>query len=118
MKKLILTSAAAASLAMLSSGAYAQCMIYSQPNYQGAAGIIQPNDAVLFDKKLQSKEPAEGTREFFDPSWLNNLESSKTTNSCKLVLMIGDEQIVTGYHVTGDTPKHEHSNSRGAYCKC
>jgi hypothetical protein len=67
MKKLALTVAAASAFAMLSNAAFAQCMIYSQPNYKGAAGIIQPNDMVVFGKELQAGDVSQGVRKFFDP---------------------------------------------------
>jgi hypothetical protein len=119
MKKLILTAAAAASLAMLSNAAQAQCMIYSEPNYQGAAGIIQPNDIVHFYKQDTSKDYSSYFRYFYDPSWKNNLRSSKTTNSCILMLnQDEDAALKSKVNFSGETPDNNLSNIMSAQCFC
>lgn len=117
MKKLALTVAAASALAMLSNAAFAQCMIYSQPNYQGAAGIIQPNDVVFFHNDgtggLEKKY-----RAFTDRSWLNNLQSSKVTSSCKLTIYGNYSFLSQISTYNGDTPKHKDLAAAAAVCDC
>jgi hypothetical protein len=117
MKKLILTAAAAASLAMLSNAAHAQCMIYSEPNYQGAAGIIQPNDMVLFHTN-ETGDFEKRDRVFKDPIWLNNIKSSKVKTFCTLIIF---EEINTSRRsraYIGDTPKYKTDVSVAASCLC
>jgi hypothetical protein len=117
MKKLILTAAAAASLAMLSSAAQAQCMIYSEPNYQGAAGIVQPNDVVVFhDHNLKNNSHF---RYFTDKSWFNNIRSSKTTGTCEL----GKNSqkgglVVNEVRLKGDHPNHDSNMAAMVACYC
>jgi hypothetical protein len=118
MKKLILTAAAAASLAMLSNAAQAQCMIYPERYYKGGEGIIQPNDFVVFTKELSEEEAPEGYRVYFDPSWLNNLNSSRTTNSC-ILARIGHARDLSGVvKAKGNTPNFETKEVVGAFCAC
>ncbi|WP_040877937.1 hypothetical protein [Kaistia granuli] len=117
MKKLALTVAAASALAMVSNAAYAQCMIYSQPNYQGAAGIIQPNDVVFFHSNGTSGLEKE-YRAFNDPSWLNNLKSSKVAGSCKLIIYEDAKFPSTRSDYRGETPKHKYDEAGVAVCDC
>jgi hypothetical protein len=117
MNKLISTAVAAVSLTMMSTAAFAQCMIYSQPNYQGAAGIIQPNDVVFFHSNGTSGLEKE-YRAFNDPSWLNNLKSSKIAGSCKLIIYENDKFPSTRSDYRGETPQHKNNGAGTAVCDC
>lgn len=104
---------------MMSTAAFAQCMIYSQPNYQGASGIIQPNDVVHFYKQDTSKGYSSYFRYFYDPSWKNNIRSSKTTNSCGLYLFPeNDAAAGPRLKFDGETPNNNMSKVMSAQCFC
>lgn len=117
MNRLIRTAVATISLTMMSTAAFAQCMIYSQPNYQGAAGIIQPNDVVFFHNNGTSGLEKE-YRAFNDASWLNNLKSSKVAGSCKLIIYEAAKFPSTRSDYRGDTPKHKNDGAGTAVCDC
>jgi hypothetical protein len=118
MKKLILTAAAAASLAMLSNAAQAQCTIFSERYYKGAEGIIQPNDIVIFDKSIDRDAINTKLRVYFDSQWLNNVGSSMTTNSCRIG-RISDASDLAGFSVTrGNTPTYATKEVVAVACAC
>lgn len=86
MKHYILSAAAALAVTVLSSSAYAQCMIYEKADFQGAGGVIQPNDLVkFFEGDVQFSGVPADTRTFTDASWLNNIGSVKLTNGCEMI---------------------------------
>lgn len=100
---------------MVSNAAYAQCTIYSQPNYQGAAGIIQPDDQVLFFD-YDTTEINKKVRTFIDKSWLNNIRSSKATSACTLVIF-ESAHLPTKLRLEAG-PNHTSNIAGGAACDC
>lgn len=118
MNKFVRTAVATVSLTVMSTAAFAQCMIYSEPNYQGDAGIIQPNDLVMFKENQLKKDLPDGFRTYFDKSWLNNLKSSKTTNSCKLMRIGKFGNPLVAEVTTGDVSNYKTDEVIGAGCGC
>lgn len=118
MNRFIRTAVVTVSLTMMSTAVFAQCMIYSEPNYKGAEGTIQPNDAVYFHSNATSGPIESEYRVFKDPSWLNNVNSSKVTGSCKLIIYEGATFPTTRSDYTGNTPQHKNNGAGTAVCHC
>lgn len=128
MSRFIRTAVATVSLTMMSTAAFAQCMIFSEPNYQGAQGVIQPNDYVKFFEGGEGKSQhkgSEGARTFTDVSWRDKIGSTKVTNGCSLVTWDKAEGKTTHRRYLVDSPemianmqKSVATETAAAFCEC
>ncbi len=122
---MMLTSAMAACLLLLSGTANAACSIHQDWDFKGASGEVQKNDYLRFVTKGSPEDrhlPARQNPTYWDPSWYNQVSSLQLTNGCKAVFFMTPGNKLTGHQIiresTARFPEDLNDKTTGMVCEC
>src|SRR5574337_346792 len=83
-------SALVIGMTVISSSAYADCILFQHRDYQGARYALGDGDAMIMKKGETTctsvSHGSGGSCTYYEPSWNDELSSFRVTNGCTLTL--------------------------------